>query len=242
MRLHLVAVALLVGVALGCSSTTAPPTSATAAGPVATPTSRPYDSNAMMYRLLSRFRLEPGRTIPALKQVREHNDTSQVPVLVDMLRYLPYGSTRSGDMRTETLVTLHTLTGQELTGGDDWSLWMEWLGNHLDEFPPPEDYIDWKISLLVQIHPRFEDLLFNAKETSRINLTEVVWGGVIPDGIPDLQNPPNIPPEEADYLAPDERVFGVSINGEHRAYPLRITNPHEMVNDELGGEPVALAW
>ena len=190
-----------------------------------------------MYRLLSGFSLEPERTIGALEQVREHNDASQVPVLVDMLRYLPFSN-----MRTETLATLRTLTGQEFAGRDDWSLWMEWLGNHLDEFPPPEDYIDWKISLLVRIHPRFEDLLFTAKETSRINLTEVVWGGVIPDGIPDLQSPPNISPEEADYLEPHERVFGVSINGQHRAYPLRITNPHEMVNDELGGEPIALAW
>ena len=172
-----------------------------------------------------------------MELIRGHNDTSQVPVLVDVLRYLPFGP-----VRNEVLATLQTLTGQEIVGGNRWGLWMEWLGNHLDEYPAPEDYIDWKISLLVQIHPRFEDLLFTAKETSRINLTEVVWGGVIPDGIPDLQSPPNIPPEKADYLEQHERVFGVSINGQHRAYPLRITNPHEMVNDELGGEPIALAW
>ena len=48
--------------------------------------------------------------------------------------------------------------------------------------------------------------------------------------------------DEAAYLGLDERVFGVSINGESRAYPLRITNPHEMVNDVLGGEPISLAW
>ena len=73
-------------------------------------------------------------------------------------------------------------------------------------------------------------------------MTEVVWGGVIPDGIPDLRNPPNILPEDAVFLGLHERVFGVSINGQHRAYPLRITNPHEMVNDVLGDEPIALAW
>ena len=38
------------------------------------------------------------------------------------------------------------------------------------------------------------------------------------------------------------RVFGVSINGEHRAYPISIMNPHEMANDILGGEPIALAY
>ena len=43
-------------------------------------------------------------------------------------------------------------------------------------------------------------------------------------------------------MRPDDRVFGVSINGEHRAYPLRIVNAHEMANDWLGGEPIALAY
>ena len=73
-------------------------------------------------------------------------------------------------------------------------------------------------------------------------MTELVWGGVAPDGIPDIQDPIPLAPEEADYILSDDRVFGVSINGEHRAYPLRIVNAHEMANDTLGGEPIALAY
>ena len=46
----------------------------------------------------------------------------------------------------------------------------------------------------------------------------------------------------ATYMLPDDRVFGVSINGQHRAYPLRIMNRHEMANDVLGGVPFALAY
>ena len=67
-------------------------------------------------------------------------------------------------------------------------------------------------------------------------------GGVFKDGIPDLINPPVVSPDEATYLNPDDRVFGVSINGEHRAYPHRIMNPHEMANDVVGGAPIALAY
>ena len=37
-------------------------------------------------------------------------------------------------------------------------------------------------------------------------------------------------------------VFGVAINGDYRAYPLRILDWHEMANDVVGGEPVALAY
>ena len=75
-----------------------------------------------------------------------------------------------------------------------------------------------------------------------IRLEEVVWGGVRRDGIPDLQFPPHVTPEEATYLETDDRVFGVSINGEHRAYPLRVLNPHEMANDTVGGVQFALAY
>src|SRR5689334_7394137 len=47
---------------------------------------------------------------------------------------------------------------------------------------------------------------------------------------------------EASYLNDDDPVFGVDINGDARAYPLRIANWHEMVNDVVGGVPVSLAY
>jgi hypothetical protein len=51
-----------------------------------------------------------------------------------------------------------------------------------------------------------------------------------------------IDPDQADYLEPDERMFGVSINGDTRAYPARFLDWHEMFNDIVGGEPVSLAY
>ena len=77
---------------------------------------------------------------------------------------------------------------------------------------------------------------------TRIRLEAAVWGGVPKDGILDLINPPVVTLQDAWYMNPTDRVFGISINGEHRAYPLRILNPHEMANDVLGGEPIALAY
>ena len=119
---------------------------------------------------------------------------------------------------------------------------MEWYGANREHYRPPEGYADWKANLLSFIDEDYIELLADAAETSRIDLTEVVWGGVPIDGIPDLRDPDVVHADEAPYLQARDRVFGVSINGEHRAYPLRITNPHEMVNDVLGGEPIALAW
>ena len=43
-------------------------------------------------------------------------------------------------------------------------------------------------------------------------------------------------------MAPDERVLGLSINGDHRAYPLNLLSRHEIVNDKVGGVPVAVTW
>lgn len=40
----------------------------------------------------------------------------------------------------------------------------------------------------------------------------------------------------------DERVIGLVINGDARAYPIPILSVHEIINDEVGGEPVAITW
>jgi hypothetical protein len=43
-------------------------------------------------------------------------------------------------------------------------------------------------------------------------------------------------------MDPDERVIGLSINGDNRAYPLKLMSRHEIVNDTVGGKPVAVTW
>jgi hypothetical protein len=62
------------------------------------------------------------------------------------------------------------------------------------------------------------------------------------DGIPALVDPKLVAAGEAGYLTDDELVFGVEIGGDARAYPLRILDWHEMLNDTVGGVPVALAY
>jgi hypothetical protein len=168
-----------------------------------------------------------------LAAIRENGDVSLVPVMIDLLRFL--GGV-SGDAM---IAVLEELTGQAF--GGDWNQWMEWLGQNSSDYTPPDDYPDWKVALYSMIHPRFANFLRDG-ETARIDLAEVTWGGVVPDGIPDLRNPKTLTVAEAEYMNPDDRVFGVSINGEQRAYPLRIINAHEMANDIVGGEPISVMW
>ena len=63
------------------------------------------------------------------------------------------------------------------------------------------------------------------------------------DGIPSIDNPRFVGPGEADQqMQSFERVLGVSINGDHRAYPMNMLSRHEIVNDTVGGVPVAVTW
>jgi hypothetical protein len=81
-----------------------------------------------------------------------------------------------------------------------------------------------------------------ALENTVIPPGEIKTGGVPKDGIPALTDPKMLPADEATYLKADDRVIGVSIGQQARAYPLRVLNWHEIVNDQLGGTPVAVTY
>jgi len=63
------------------------------------------------------------------------------------------------------------------------------------------------------------------------------------DGIPAILDPIFAGRAAAlSQMDPLERVIGVSINGESRAYPLNLLSRHEIVNDTVGGKAVAVTW
>ena len=58
-----------------------------------------------------------------------------------------------------------------------------------------------------------------------------------------IDNPPMVPAAEASvFLADDEYVLGVTINGESRAYPTRFVWWHHVVNDTVGGVPLVVTY
>ncbi|MCY3687237.1 MAG: DUF3179 domain-containing protein, partial [Chloroflexi bacterium] len=61
--------------------------------------------------------------------------------------------------------------------------------------------------------------------------------------IPPLEFPTQVLPEDAaQWINDTDVVVGVEIDGDARAYPIRIIAWHEMVNDTIGGVPVSLAY
>ncbi len=75
-----------------------------------------------------------------------------------------------------------------------------------------------------------------------VDLGEIMDGGPRRDGIPPIDDPTFIPVSEADHLNPLDPVMSFTHNGETRAYPLRVMTFHEIVNDVVGGEPVAVTY
>lgn len=76
-----------------------------------------------------------------------------------------------------------------------------------------------------------------------VSFSEFQSGGPLPDGIPAIDNPIFESVQEADaWLEDDWPVLFFEWNGEARAYPLAILIWHEIVNDQVGGEPVSLTF
>lgn len=80
-------------------------------------------------------------------------------------------------------------------------------------------------------------------EERTIDLSELKEGGPPKDGIPAIDDPQFVSVEEArSWIEPQEPVIALELNGEARAYPLQILTFHEIVNDHLAGEPVAVTF
>ncbi|MBW1885535.1 MAG: DUF3179 domain-containing protein [Deltaproteobacteria bacterium] len=78
-------------------------------------------------------------------------------------------------------------------------------------------------------------------DPASIPASEILAGGPARDGIPALDDPTTLPAERADWSS-DERILGVVLAGQARAYPVAVLNWHELVNDTLGGEPILVSF
>ena len=122
---------------------------------------------------------------------------------------------------------------------------MLWQEANPQIVPHQASLIALKREIYLQIDPNFDVFLkprHLRRDRMNIRLEEITWGGVRKDGIPSLDNPRLIAAAKASYMRDSDLVFGVSINGDTRAYPLRIMGWHEMFNEVIGGVPVALAY
>ncbi len=152
-----------------------------------------------------------------------------VPMALEIVRFVPQRSAGQA-----LLAMVARKTGAQ-GPGNDWAAWMRWQWARP---APPPSFAAFKASLYSNLDPRFEKY-FSPQYPALIRLDEIVWGGVLQDGIPPLRQPKMVTARDAGYLADTDVVFGIEIQGDARAYPKRILAWHEMFVDRVGGLDIA---
>ncbi len=71
---------------------------------------------------------------------------------------------------------------------------------------------------------------------------EIQSGGPPRDGIPALDQPAFKNVEEVNWLDGKDRILGITRNGVSKAYPIRILNWHEIVNDQFKDEHILVTY
>lgn len=74
------------------------------------------------------------------------------------------------------------------------------------------------------------------------DLHEILSGGPPKDGIPAIDRPEFDPVSAVNGLSSTEPVIALEVNGDAKAYPLRVLMWHEIVNDTVGGVPVTVTY
>ena len=172
---------------------------------------------------------EEGDMVDAMDFIESTWEPSYVSMALDVMRLA-----RNPAVSASLLRLIESKAGGE--HGYDLGAWQRAMWNAPEVRHPR--YADFKGALYAFIDPRFS-AYFDAVGEPLIRLDEIVWGGVRQDGIPPLRSPAMLAAQDIGYLEDEHIVFGISVNGDARAYPKRILAWHEMFVDVVGGVPVA---
>ncbi|MEM8651176.1 MAG: DUF3179 domain-containing (seleno)protein [Pseudomonadota bacterium] len=179
----------------------------------------------------------------ALDEIAESKDPRLVWIISDLMRF-------ASGIELDTVLSgaASKLLGKDVPAGNGWGV----VTDHLIawDVPAPPNYLEAKRAIFTNIVPGWEKIFVEGK----IDWRHVSWGGVLIDAreydttdevcncIPAADNPQVSTAEEATWLKDDDIVFGVEVNGEFRAYPRRIMEVREMVNDTLGGRHLGIPY
>ena len=189
--------------------------------------------------------------LEALQDVVGAGDVRAAWLIADLMRFVAPGATLD-----RLTVAWEELTGVSLDG-DPVAARSQWQSatDHLIawDLPAIDGYVRWKAMLFTLIEPRWQPFFDDAEAV--IDWRILSWGGVLIDDrpfgtptgcergcIPALDAPAVTDAAGGDWYADDRIVFGISIDGESRAYPKNIMEVHEMVNDTVGETRLAIPY
>ena len=179
----------------------------------------------------------------ALAEIAKSEDPRLAWIISDMLRFVP-----SRELHDILSGAASDLLGKEFTLANNWGV----ITDHLLawDIPAPPDYLRTKRGIFTGVVPGWDRIFTEGTIDWRL----VSWGGVLIDDrpydttdngcncIPAADNPEVTTVQETSWLKDDDIVFGITLNGESRAYPRRIMEVREMVNDTLGGRDLGIPY
>ncbi len=179
----------------------------------------------------------------ALRTIAESKDPRLAWPISDLMRFAP-GHALNVQLANAAATLLEIDTPQE----NHWGI----VTDHLIawDVPAPPDYLAAKRAIFTGVIPGWDKIFVEGEIDWRL----VSWGGVLIDDrgydktdeqcncIPAADNPEVSSAAEATWLKDSDIVFGVVVNGEARAYPRRIMEVREMVNDTLGGRDLGIPY
>jgi hypothetical protein len=83
---------------------------------------------------------------------------------------------------------------------------------------------------------------FDEATEKSVSLDDLHQGCPARDCIPSIDAPKFVAAIDATHVADDDVVIAISYGGDYRAYPARILDHHEIVNDTIAGEAIAITW
>lgn len=179
----------------------------------------------------------------ALEEIVASKDPRIGWIISDLMRF------STGRALSEKLTSSAAeLLGKELPSGNGWGAVTDYLIAW--DIPAPPDYLQVKRTIFTSIIPGWDRIFVEGDIDWRL----VSWGGVLIDDraydttdevcncIPAADNPEVTSAADATWLKDDDIVFGVEVNGAYRAYPRRIMEVREMVNDTLGGRDLGIPY
>ncbi|MCG8332683.1 MAG: DUF3179 domain-containing protein [Chitinophagales bacterium] len=101
--------------------------------------------------------------------------------------------------------------------------------------------LEYKVSKPETSSPLHHLLGFELSDL-RIPFDEIQKGGPPKDGIPSIDRPKFLNREDVSFLKESDRVLGVEVNGITKAYPIKILNYHEIVNDQFAEQAIAITY
>jgi len=75
-----------------------------------------------------------------------------------------------------------------------------------------------------------------------VALEDIHSGGPPRDGIPAIIHPHFVSVDDTTFLQENDRILGIQGKEEAKAYPVKIMNWHEIVNDSLEGMPIVITY